>query len=298
MEREDGKFVLVGLGEILWDMLPEGKQLGGAPANFAYHAQSLGGKGYVVSCVGNDELGGEILSVVEDIGLDKQHIAVDEKHPTGTVTIELDNEGKPNYVIHENVAWDFIPSNWSLMKLATEIDCVCFGSLCQRSEVSRETVRSFLGATKEKCLRIFDINLRQKFYSKEIVESMLGISNVLKLNNEELPVVSEILGIEGDQTKVLSELVARYGLRLIALTKGAEGSRLYTVEEDSHCEGIAPATIADTVGAGDSFTAAIAMGLLRGDGLEEINNFANRLASFVCTQNGATPRLPEDLIKK
>jgi fructokinase len=298
MKSEDGKFVLVGLGEILWDMLPEGKQLGGAPTNFAYHAQALGGKGYVVSCVGNDEPGGEILSVVEGIGLDKQYIAVDENHPTGTVTIELDNEGKPNYVIHENVAWDFIPSNWGLMELAAKTDCVCFGSLCQRSEVSRETVRNFLGATNERCLRIFDINLRQKFYSREIIDSMLGISNVLKLNDEELPVVTEMLGIEGDQTKVLSRLAARYGLRLIALTKGAEGSRLYTDEEDFHCEGIAPGKIADTVGAGDSFTAAIAMGLLRGDGLEEINNFANRLASFVCTQNGATPRLPEDLIKK
>ena len=279
-------------------MLPEGKQLGGAPANFAYHAQALGGKGYAVSCVGNDEPGGEILSVVEGIGLDKQYIAVDENHPTGTVTIELDNEGKPNYVIHENVAWDFIPSNLGLMELATKIDCVCFGSLCQRSEVSRETVRSFLGATKEKCLRIFDINLRQKFYSKEIIESMLELSNVLKLNDEELPVVAEMLGIESNETKVLSRLAASYGLRLIALTKGAEGSRLYTTGEDSNCEGIAPATIADTVGAGDSFTAAIAMGLLRGDGLEGINNFANRLASFVCTQNGATPRLPEDLIRK
>ena len=298
MKREDGKFVLVGLGEILWDMLPEGKQLGGAPTNFAYHAQALGGKGYVVSCVGNDELGGEILSVVEGIGLDKQYITIDENHPTGTVTIELDNEGKPNYIIHENVAWDFIPSTSGLMELAAKIDCVCFGSLCQRSEVSRETVRSFLGATKEKCLRIFDINLRQKFYSKEIVESMLELSNVLKLNDEELPVVTEMLGIEGGQTKALSKLAARYGLRLIAITKGAEGSRLYTTGEDSNCEGVEPGKIADTVGAGDSFTAAIAMGLLRGDGLEEINNFANRLASFVCTQNGATPRLPEDLIKK
>jgi fructokinase len=298
MKREDGKFILVGLGEILWDMLPEGKQLGGAPANFAYHAQALGGKGYVVSCVGNDEPGGEILSVVEGIGLDKQYIAVDENHPTGTVTIELDDEGKPNYVIHENVAWDFIPSSEALLELAAKIDCVCFGSLCQRSEVSRETVRSFLGATREKCLRIFDINLRQKFYSKEIVESMLELSNVLKLNDEELPVVTEMLGIEGDQTKALSRLASSYGLRLIALTKGAAGSRLYTSEKDSVCDALLPAVIADTVGAGDSFTAAIAMGLLRGDGLEEINNFANRLASFVCTQNGATPRLPEDLIKK
>lgn len=298
MKKEDRRFILVGLGEILWDMLPEGKQLGGAPANFAYHAQALGGKGYVVSCIGNDEMGAEILSVVKGIGLDKQYIAVDENHPTGTVTIELDNEGKPDYVIHENVAWDFIPLNSGLMELAAKIDCVCFGSLCQRSEVSRETVRSFLGATREKCLRVFDINLRQKFYSREIIESMLELSNVLKLNDEELPVVAEMLGIEGNETKVLSRLTSSYGLRLIALTKGAEGSRLYTDKEDSHCEGIAPPAIADTVGAGDSFTAAIAMGLLRGDGLEEINNFANRLASFVCTQNGATPRLPEDLIKK
>ena len=295
MKRKDGKSILVGLGEILWDMLPKGKQLGGAPANFAYHAQALGGKGYVVSCVGNDELGAEILSVVEDIGLDKQYIAVDENHPTGTVTIELDNEGKPNYVIHENVAWDFIPSNSGLMELATAIDCVCFGSLCQRSPISRKTVRDFLAATGSDCIRLFDINIRQSYYSRDVIHTMLQLSNVLKLNDEELPTVARLLNIDGSETEILTQLTRRYPLSLIALTKGAGGSRLYTSGSDSVSEGVQSEKIADTVGAGDSFAAAVAIGLLKGHDLDQINAHANRIASFVCSQSGATPKLPGNL---
>jgi len=296
MSNEES-FTLVGLGEILWDMLPTGKQLGGAPANFAYHAQALGAKGVVVSCIGDDELGKEILSQLGGLGLDCAYIAVDKAHRTGTVTVKLDENGVPDFTIHENVAWDFIPLDSALLELAGRADAVCFGALCQRSDVSRDTVRRFLKETKPDCLRIFDINIRQSYYSKDIVGAMLETSNVLKLNDDELPLVAELLDIKGSESEILAELVARYELRLVVLTKGAEGSRLYGPDGDSECKGIPPEKIADTVGAGDAFTAAVAVGLLKGDGLEQINAHANRVASFVCSQNGATPKLPDDLVQ-
>ncbi len=289
---------MVGLGEILWDMLPEGKQLGGAPANFAYHAQALGGRGVVVSCIGDDDLGREILGCLDEMKLDRKYVAVDGGHPTGTVTVRLDENGKPDYIIHENVAWDFIPSSSDLLSLAAQTDAVCFGSLCQRSEVSQKTVRSFLNATREDCIRLFDINIRQSYYNEDVVNTMLELSNVLKLNDDELAIVAGLLGIEGSETDVLSELTQRYGLSLIALTKGPEGSRLYTGSRDSKCEAAAIDKIADTVGAGDAFSAAIAIGWLRGDELDKINNKASRVASFVCSQRGATPALPDDLIQE
>jgi len=288
-------FTLVGLGEILWDMLPTGKQLGGAPANFAYHAQALGARGVVVSCIGDDDLGKEILSQLGSLGLDCRYIAVDKAHRTGTVTVKLDAKGVPDFTIHENVAWDFIPLDSALLELAARADAVCFGSLCQRLDVSRDTVRRFLKETNPDCLRIFDINIRQSYYSKDITDTMLKTSNVLKLNEDELPLVAELLDIKGSETEILAELVARYELRFVVLTKGAEGSRLYSAGGDSVCAGIPPAEIADTVGAGDAFTAAVAVGLLRGRSLDEINAHANRVASFVCSQAGATPNLPNEL---
>jgi fructokinase len=290
-------YTIVGLGEILWDMLPAGKQLGGAPANFAYHAQALGAEGVVVSCIGDDDLGREILSQLGGLGLDCQYLAVDKANRTGTVTVKLDADGVPDFTIHENVAWDFIPLSEPLLELAARADAVCFGSLCQRSDVSRDTVRQFLEKTKPDCLRIFDINIRQSYYSKDIVHMMLETSNVLKLNDDELPLVAELLDIKGAESEILAELVARYELRLVVLTKGAEGSRLYGPDGDSESKGVPPEKIADTVGAGDAFTAAVAVGLLNGNGLEQINAHANRVASFVCSQHGATPKLPDDLVQ-
>jgi len=289
---DENSFTLVGLGEILWDMLPAGKKLGGAPANFAYHAQALGAKGVVVSCVGDDELGKEILSQLGGLGLDCRFIAVDKAHPTGTVTVKLDENGKADFTIHENVAWDFIPLDTGLLELAAQTDAVCFGSLCQRSEVSRDTVRRFLQATKPDCIRVLDINIRQSYYNKDIVHTMLQLSDVLKLNDEELPVVAKLLDMTGSETNIFSQLTERYALRLIALTRGEAGSRLYGRGEDSNHPGF-PAQVADTVGAGDSFTAAMTLGLLQGKELDRINEDANRVASYVCTQSGATPRLPE-----
>jgi fructokinase len=295
MGKSERKFILVGLGEILWDMLPEGKQLGGAPANFAYHAQALGGRGVVVSCIGDDDLGKEILGCLDVMKLDNKYVAVDGSHPTGTVTVRLDENGKPDYIIHENVAWDFIPSSSALLSLAGETDAVCFGSLCQRSEVSQKTVRSFLAATRPDCIRLFDINIRQSYYNEDVVNTMLELSNVLKLNDDELAIVAGLLGIKGSETDVLSELTKRYELSLIALTKGPKGSRLYTGSGDSECEAAPIDKIADTVGAGDAFSASIAIGWLRGDDLDRINAKASRVASFVCSQSGATRPLPEDL---
>ncbi len=296
MDKSKRKFILVGLGEILWDMLPGGKQLGGAPANFAYHAQALGGQGVVVSCIGNDELGKEILSSLDELQLQRQYVSVDNSHPTGTVTVKLDEDGKPDYIIHENVAWDFIPFNSSLSVLAAQTAAVCFGSLCQRSPVSRKTIRSFLAATSADCIRVLDINLRQSYFNREIINTMLELSNVLKLNDEELAVVANLLGITGSETDILSQLAERYALRLIALTRGASGSRLYAQGEDSNHQGF-PVQIADTVGAGDSFTAAMTLGLLNSKNLDTINKYANRVASFVCSQSGATPKLPDSLIQ-
>jgi fructokinase len=223
-------------------------------------------------------------------------VAVDKDHPTGTVTVELDSEGKPDFTIHENVAWDYIPLSSELLSLAPETDAVCFGSLCQRSEVSRKTIRSFLAATKPDCIRIFDINIRQSYYDRAVVNAMLELSNILKLNDEELRIVAGLLSIEGAQTDVLLRLIQQYDLSLIALTKGAKGSRLYTGSMDSECKAVPTNRIADTVGAGDAFSAAVAIGWLRGDDLDKINADASRIAGFVCSQRGATPQLPEDLI--
>jgi fructokinase len=289
-------YTLVGLGEILWDLLPEGKQLGGAPANFAYHAQALGGQGVVVSCIGDDDLGREIMGILENLCLELRYIAVDKDHPTGTVSVDLDEKGVPNFTIHTDVAWDFIPSNPDLLELASQADAVCFGSLCQRSDVSRQTVRDFLQATRPDCLRVFDINIRQHYYSKEIVQDMLEISNILKLNDDELPIIAELLGMSGSQEDILSNLIDQFSLQLVVLTKGDKGSRLYSKDKDSEHPGISVEKIADTVGAGDAFTAAVAFGVLLGKELDEINEHANKVASFVCSQNGATPNLPDSLV--
>jgi fructokinase len=288
--------LVVGLGEVLWDLLPTGKQLGGAPANFAYHAKAMGAQAYVVSCVGEDELGDEIQKRIKAIGLSDEYVAVDGEHATGTVTVELDADGKPTYVIHEDVAWDFIAPRPELIGLASRIDCVCFGSLAQRSPVSRTTIRDFVTATRDDCLRIFDINLRQHYFNIDTIAPGLSWATVLKLNDEELPVLARLLSIEGTATEMLGTFCRRYNLDLIALTKGGQGSLLFTPEAHSIQPGL-PVEVADTVGAGDAFTAALAMGLLAGLELDAIAAGANRVAAYVCSQNGATPAMPAELFE-
>lgn len=287
-------FKVLGVGEVLWDLFPEGMQFGGAPANFAFHAQALGAEGYMISAVGNDELGDGILDHLNSIGLDTDYIHVDNRYPTGTVEVKLDSNGKPDYIIHQNVAWDFIPVTERTLILARSADAVCFGSLAQRSEISRNSVRKILSTLKKDCLKVFDINLRQSFYSETIVRESLELCNCLKLNDDELPVVMDLCGISGNEVKAVKTLIREYELEIVALTKGHKGSLLVTENSTSFLE--APVVkIADTVGAGDAFTAALVMGLLHNDPIETIHRTANQLAAYVCTQNGATPVLPEEL---
>lgn len=285
---------VVGLGEVLWDMLPGGKQFGGAPANFAYHAAALGAEAYVVSCVGEDNLGCEILGRLDALGLNRDFVAVDAEHPTGTVSVEVDAEGKPDYVIHQDVAWDFVPALPGLRELAERTDAVCFGSLAQRRGVSRTTIRSFLAATPPNCLRIFDINLRQNYFDAETIAQSLELANVLKLNDEELPVVGRLLSVDGDDDAMLDTLRQRYDLKLIALTQGQQGSVLVGPDGRATHGGLS-VEVADTVGAGDAFTAVIAIGLLKGLPLATINDHANQVAGYVCGKSGATPDMPERL---
>jgi len=283
--------VVAGLGEILWDLLPDGKQLGGAPANFAYHAKALGAEAWVVSRVGEDELGREILGRVEGLGLRRDCLTADRAHPTGTVSVELNVEGVPNYVIHEQVAWDFIEATDALLELAGRVDAVCYGTLAQRALKSREAIRSFLGAARPGCMRVFDINLRQNFFDREILDTTLAKSTVVKLSDEELPVVASSLGLDAAEAAFAAAVRRRYGAEVVAVTRGSRGSVLYG--PDGHSEhGGYEVEVVDTVGAGDAFTAALAMGLLRGHGLDAINERANRLAAYVCTQKGATPEMP------
>ena len=221
--------------------------------------------------------------------LDRSHVAVDTAHPTGTVTVELDAGGKPHYTINEDVAWDFIPLGDELLALAGRADAVCFGSLAQRAQASRGTIRAFLGAVRPQCIRLLDINLRKPYVDRQIIADSLDLADVLKLSDEEMPVLSELLDLPGEEDGFLKAIVEQYRLDMAILTKGPAGSRLRTPTADCIRGGI-KTTVADTVGAGDSFNAAVVIGMLAGRGISEINAAANRLASFVCSQKGATPR--------
>ena len=281
-------FKVAGIGELLWDLLPKGKQLGGAPCNFSYHACRAGCETFVISAIGKDKSGKEILALFGELGLNFSFVQQTDGIPTGKVTVSLDAKGNPGYIIHENVAWDNIVWNSSLEELARNVDAVCFGSLAQRNSISRHTILSFLQATKTECLRVFDINLRQSFYNYNIIFKSLELANVLKLNDEELPVVAEHLGLFGSENELLSQIMNLFNLKLIALTKGAMGSLLVTQNEQSFME-VPEVKIADTVGAGDSFTAVLVAGLLQKHDLKKIHKTATHLAAFVCTQDGAMP---------
>jgi len=280
------EFTLAGIGEILWDELPEGRRLGGAPTNFAFHAHLQGARSFVISRVGKDSDGREILKKLERAGLTTDFISVDREHPTGHVTVSLDSQGIPEYTIHEGVAWDYLELSSPLLDLAQTIDAVSFGSLAQRSVFSRAAVFTFLGATPKDCLRLFDINLRQNYYSADILNTSLKLANVLKINQEELSVLAKLFRLKGRTGKCLQQLRNRFDLNLVALTRGAEGSLLLTQEGTFDFPGVA-VSVQDTVGAGDAFGAALVLGMLQRLVPDELNEKANRLASQVCTQSGA-----------
>lgn len=288
-------YKFIGLGEILWDMLPEGKKMGGAPANFAYQAKAIGKdrvESFVVSCVGNDDLGLEISATLDELKIDQSYLGVDSEYPTGTVTVELDEKGSPTYTIDRNVAWDYMPS--ISVELAKSSDAVCFGTLAQRSPVSKKSILRFLADVPETALKIFDINLRQVYYSVDLIRESLKVANVLKINDDEIVVVGNLLGIDARAECILKQIVERYDLKLGILTKGGKGSTLISADKISSFSGF-DISVQDSVGAGDAFTAAIALGLLCGFDLDHLNECANKLASFVCTAAGATPYIPEEI---
>lgn len=279
------KKIIVGIGEILWDMLPSGKALGGAPANFAYHAGRLGEEGWAVSAVGDDALGREILELVASKGLHSM-IAVTDK-PTGTVQVELDDRGVPAYSIMEDVAWDNIPFTPEMEELAKRADAVCFGSLVQRMN-SRSSVMRFIRAMRPDALKVFDINLRQHYYSCEVIVESLMLADILKINDEEIRIVAGMLGLSDDAVTACRELIGNFGLKLVILTLGPDGSEVITADGVIP-QGVEDVEIVDTVGAGDSFTAAFTVAYLRGDTLAEAQRLASATASYVCSRKGAMP---------
>ncbi|MGZ4815264.1 MAG: carbohydrate kinase family protein [Terriglobales bacterium] len=291
--------LVVGLGEVLWDLLPGGKQLGGAPANFAYISSLLGNQSAVVSRVGDDELGRELLGRLKQLKLDTSYVQVDDRHPTGTVHVKVDANGFPEFDIVQDVAWDHLEWNNALQQLAASTDVVCFGSLAQRQEPSRSTIHHFLRATRESCLRIFDVNLRQAFYNPVTLKTGFALSTVVKVNDEELPVVLQACGLptSNDELADSELLMQHFGMELVCVTRGQKGSLLVNKDRHSEHPGFR-VKVADTVGAGDAFTAALAHHYRLGYSLDVINAAANRVGSWVASHPGATPAAgPEDVAR-
>lgn len=288
------KLTVVGIGELLWDVFPSHKRLGGAPANFACHASRLGAQAYPVSSIGSDALGIELLQQLKEMGVSSQYI-FEVNYKTGIVDVVL-SSGKPTYKIHEDVAWDYIPLTDDLKALSGKLDAVCFGSLSQRSEESRTTIHAFLRSLPENTLKIFDVNLRQSFFSKDLIAASLKLANILKLSDEELPVLADYFGLTGNVEEQLKQLLNQFDLRLIGYTRGPDGSILMNAFDMDDAAGL-PGKAVDSVGAGDSFTAALCMGLLKEWPLKKVNLFANEVATFVCSQKGATPLLPRYLLE-
>lgn len=291
------KNLIIGLGEALWDMLPEGKKLGGAPANFAYHAGQFGLDTVAISALGEDKLADETIEALEQNGL--KYLMPRVPYATGTVQVTLSGNGIPSYEIKENVAWDNIPFNDEIKAAAKNCRAVCFGSLAQRNVVSRETIQKFLDATPEDCIKICDINLRQQFFSKEILEESFKRCNILKINDEELVVVTRMFGYqELDDAKICEKMVKEYNLQMLVLTCGTNGSHVFTADGKHSFQPTPKVEVADTVGAGDSFTGSFCAAILNGKPVEEAHRIAVEVSAYVCTQNGAMPKYPAELVAK
>ena len=298
---------VTGIGEALWDCLPEGRKFGGAPTNFAYHCSQFGLDAWAASAIGDDELGDEILDICKGVNL--QVICPKVPYETGTVQVTLDEKGIPQYNIKKGVAWDNIPYSDKLAQLALRTDAVCFGSLAQRSSVSRDTIRRFIDNMPEDALKVFDINLRQNFFTKEVIEESLNLCNVLKINDEELVTVSRLFGwlAESDEDfdtiwkniefkSCCRNILTKYNLRMLILTCGVNGSYVFTPDGEISQLGTPKVEVADTVGAGDSFTAAFVSCILLGKTVKEAHKCAVEVSAFVCTQHGAMPKIPAELI--
>jgi fructokinase len=288
---------VVGLGELLWDLLPAGRQLGGAPANFAYSSHILGSRGVVASRVGDDQLGDDIRDALNKRQLADRFVQNDTSQPTGTVKVELDSTGQPRFEIIQPVAWDFLKWTDEWRQLAQSADAVCFGTLAQRSPTSRKTILQFLSATRAEALRIFDVNLRQQFYSGEIILESLKHANVVKLSNDEFPQLAELLGLNAESEMDFAQsLIRQFDLRLVSVTRGASGSLLCSESQVEEHPGFRT-RVKDTIGAGDAFTAGLVYEVLHGRPLPEINDLANRMGAWTASNSGGMPEIPEDGIR-
>jgi fructokinase len=279
------KFKIAGIGEVLWDLLPTGKMIGGAPANFCYHAKNLGADAAIISATGNDALGAEIENILNEKGI--KHILNHPDYPTGTVSVELKN-GIPDYIIHQNVAWDFIRLGAEALNWIKSADALCFGSLCQRSVVSAEAINQALDAVTDSTLKVLDVNLRQQYFTQKILEKSFKRANVVKLNDEEIEIIGAMFGLSGPQNLKCRALMNLFQIDVVALTMGEKGSLLLTTNEESFVS-VPKVKVIDTVGAGDSFTAVMVMGLLNKKPLHELHNEATEYAAKVCTFSGAMP---------
>ncbi len=287
--------VIVAIGEVLWDVYPDAVHFGGAPANVACHAASLGAEAWMVSAVGVDAPGARAVEALRTRGVETLHLAHDPHHATGRVLVTLDQAGVPSYDIVADSAWDHRVWSDDLGRLAARADAVCFGTLGQRSPVSRATIRRFVTATPPGALRLLDVNLRQGFDDADTIRESLRIATAMKLNDDELPIVARVCGIRATTSRdMLIELAAAFQLRLAALTRGPGGAVLIAGGDESDCPALAT-NVVDTVGAGDAFAAALVTGVLQELPLDATNRRANAIAAFVCSEPGATPRLPAEL---
>jgi fructokinase len=283
------RHIVVGLGELLWDLFPAGEQLGGAPANFAYITSLLGDEGIPASRLGQDVLGTDAVRRLGELGLSTEFIQKDADHPTGTVKVEVDRTGQPRFEISESVAWDFLAWTPQWQKLAQQADAVCFGSLAQRSKQSRTTIRRFLMALRKNAVRVFDVNLRQNFYTTQVLGESMKLATVVKLNHEELPKIMRSFELENrSEEDSARRILSSHEVKLVCVTRGNGGSLLVSADECSEHPGF-KVKVADTVGAGDAFTAALVHGYLRRTPLAQINETANRVGAWVASQSGATP---------
>ena len=287
---------IIGIGEALWDCLPEGSKIGGAPANFSYHMNQFGYDACAVSALGNDALGDETKRTFKRNHLKYIMPVVD--YPTGTVQVTLDNEGVPAYDIKTNVAWDNIPFTADIEAAAHQCRAVCYGSLAQRSEVSRNTIKRFLDATPDNCLKIFDINLRQQFYTRDIIRESTHRANILKINDEELVTIGRLFGYPGlDMENKCWLLLGKCNLDMLILTCGVNGSYVFASEKKSFFK-TPKVEVADTVGAGDSFTASFVAAILAGKSIEEAHRLAVDVSAYVCTCYGAMPAIPREYLDR
>ncbi|MGB9178076.1 MAG: carbohydrate kinase [Pyrinomonadaceae bacterium] len=298
MRQARARYTIVGLGELLWDILPGGRELGGAPTNFAYVCGLLGDVAVVASRVGTDELGRDAIGRLERTGLTAEFLQVDDEHPTGTVLVKIDEGGQPSYTSRQDVAWDYLEWTGQWEELAGRADAACFGTLAQRAAQSRSTIKKFLRAMRRDSLRLFDVNLRHSFLSAELLAESLELSTAVKLNDKEVPRVSEMLALGVYEEQAFARRLMRdFNLQMVVITRGARGSLIVSEDETAEHSGFKVAVV-DTIGAGDAFGAALVHYFLRRAPLAQISDRANRLGAWVATQAGATPAIKEGTLQQ